>query len=325
MSTGARMAVDPLNLSMEYKYLYISPQATDDSCSSFFDALHVCFSNSQVHSQATLIEGNNLIQASETQDPAAWHLNHISTANRHRGHLTYVYSTPQSKTRIYIMDTWIDPNHPEYKERFLGSVAFAKGETHPHGTHVAALAAGKTVGVNRAATITSVQVLDDSSFGSWATFIRGLEWIAHQPKGIINISISGKRSEIVDQVINTMIAKGWNIVVASGNASDDGCLYSPGSSKALSVGATDFNGHFATFSNYGECLDMNAPGSDILSAYPSRRYAYMSGTSMASPIVAGIWSLYPNLDKDSFLKKVGRKGLVFYRKGKTPNLFPSIN
>lgn len=124
--------------------------------------------------------------------------------------------------------------------------------------------------------------------------LQGLEWISRQPVGIINMSIGGSYSEIVNKVVRSLISRGWKVVVAAGNAHQDACKYSPASEKSvITVGAISKNGDLASFSNYGKCIDVTAPGDTILSTWPGGLAGYMSGTSMATPIVAGMLSLYP--------------------------------
>jgi subtilisin family serine protease len=100
-----------------------------------------------------------------------------------------------------------------------------------------------------------------------------------------------------------MVRRGWKIVVAAGNEAADACYTSPASAAlAITVGATTQQQRLADFSNFGACVDILAPGDAILSAVPRNRYGYMSGTSMASPIVAGVWSLYPEREPRELLR-----------------------
>lgn len=246
-------------------------------------------------------ERDRLVKIAGCQQNAAWHL-HALTSLKMDPPYVYPYTLPQPNSLIYIVDTYIDTNHPELKGRAYLGASFATG-THLHGTHVAALAAGRTVGVNRNATIISVQVLDQNGYGSWSTILKGLEWITRQPRGIINLSLSGPRSALVDRVLTLMIQHGWQIVSAAGNDGTDSCQSSPaGHPHSITVGAINSRLEPASFSNHGKCLDVWAPGDTILSAIPENRYAYMSGTSMAAPLVAGAWSLAPSMNRHQLVR-----------------------
>ncbi len=297
--------------------MYLS-ESPDSSCSTFFEDLHVCFG---MKTDVTLAaegapEPNILVHAS-SMDP--WHLHFIS--HPRPIHHPYEYNrSKQTDSTVYILDTWIDVDHPEFGGRAKTGLVIATGATNGHGTHVAALVAGATVGVNPSAQIVSVQVLSDSGFGAWSNIIKGLEWVATQPFGIINLSISGPGSAIINKVIDRMSAEGWKIVVAAGNEAENACKYSPASSKsAITVGATTEKDHFALFSNYGKCVDLLAPGDSIYSAWPKRKYAISSGTSMSSPIVAGVWSLNPHYTRDYVVYNTSMAGLISYKRGATPN------
>jgi subtilisin family serine protease len=230
-----------------------------------------------------------------------WHLHALTTKAPPQP--PYVYKTKVvPPTPIYIVDTWVDIDHPELKDRATRSPPFAAGE-HLHGTHVAALAGGTHVGVNPNARIVSVQVLDGAGYGSWATILKGLEWISRQRKGIINMSLSGPRSSVMDRILALMIQNGWQIVAAAGNDGGDACTMSPGGHPhSVTVGALTSLLRPAPFSNRGKCLDFWAPGDAIFSAIPNGQYAYMSGTSMASPLVAGAWSLVPSWNRHQLVR-----------------------
>lgn len=236
--------------------------------------------------------------ADACQYDAPWHLQAISQDSK------FIYDNPQPATKVYVLDTWIDINHYEFEGRAYRGASFSSGRHH-HGTHVSGLVGSKTYGVNRNARIIEVQVLNSKSWGTWSTILKGLDWVNKQEKGIINLSITGRFSKPVNIAVNQMIKKGWKIVTAAGNNADDACKYSPGSSSSINVGSYDEQFHFSNqFSNHGECVDVLAPGHQILSLYPGNLLAFSSGTSMSAPLVAGIWSLFPNDDYFSLLEKV---------------------
>lgn len=301
-----------------YKYLleYAEPPAPAFDCVNFFNKTWVCFADEVSEFTGVQIEEDSSVYSASCQNDAPWHLATVSGAGDKR----FYYDFPQPDTAVYVLDTWMDIGHAEFENRAVRGKAFIEGNSHPHATHVGGLVGGKTYGVNKNAKIISVQVLDDNSRGAWSVLLKGLEWVsAQRAKGIINISISGAPSNIVDNVINTMIAHGWKIVVASGNNGRDACAYSPAKSKAVTVGATDSSNRWAQFSNYGACVNLVAPGDSVLSAYPNNRLAYMSGTSMAAPIVAGIWSANPSWGSGQLLK-VARRNIVVGIPRNTVNL-----
>jgi hypothetical protein len=276
-------------LTLAEKYMYISNGQYDHGCINFGVHIDVCFTD-------TFAEGGGYesvgeVYAAACQSPAYWHLADVSGTPVRPPYL-YRYDEPQPAVPVYVLDTWVDIHHPEFEKRAQLGASFATGNTNPHGTHVAALVGGKSVGINRKSQIVSVQVLNDNNYGTWETVLRGLDWVSKNPKGVINLSISGSPSSILDTVLTKMSNNGWKIVAASGNKNTDACLSSPSRVKeVLTVSSLNKVSEKSLFSNYGNCVDLYAPGEEIISAYPGGRYAYMSGTSMAAPIVAGILSL----------------------------------
>ncbi len=277
-------------------------------CTNFYDELWVCFADDTVvyfdggSFGVELYEPNEQISIDACQYNSPWHLQYLTQRNRLSRRI-YEYTDNPPPTRVYVLDTWIDTAHSEFEGRAWRGAKFAEGRAHGHGTHVGGLINSKTFGVNKNAWVVSVQVLNDQGYGTWQQLIRGLEWISSQPKpGVINISISGTRSEILNNVIAKVTERGWRVVVAAGNMYRDACSYSPSSSPyAVTVAASNLRDQFAMFSNHGSCVDITAPGVDISSLQPDEQYAIMSGTSMAAPIVAGIWSLVPQYSAPQFI------------------------
>jgi subtilisin family serine protease len=175
-----------------------------------------------------------------------------------------------------------------------------------HGTHVAGTIAGRTLGVAPEATIIPVKVLDCIGSGTLAGVVAGIDWMVTNHEAgvpaVANLSLGGAVSVTLNAAIARAVADGITVVVAAGNSDDDACNASPASEpSAITVGASDQTDARASFSNWGSCVDMFAPGTQILSAAisgPSAE-ATLSGTSMASPHVAGAAALlldaYPDL------------------------------
>lgn len=304
------------------------PQLKD--CAHFFNETTICFDYTRPEDfdyegrQVHLVERNHVVKAvgCEEIDNNWWHLHDIS----HReplmqGRPEYCAKDDQPDTTVYIVDTFVDIQHREFEGRASVGVEVVPGTpSSVHGTHVAGLVGGKMAGVNKRAKMVSVVVLNDQGVGSWAEIIRGLEWIAQQQdKGIINMSIGGPRSQIVNNVIRKMVQQGYKIVVAAGNEAKDACNTSPASERtAVTVGAVGRQSQWARFSNFGPCVDILAPGDVIGSALPNNKYGFMSGTSMASPIVAGIWSLFPKWNS----KRLVASGVVRTVGGLPPRTTP---
>lgn len=173
-----------------------------------------------------------------------------------------------------------------------------------HGTHVAGTVAGAEYGVAPAAIIHAIRVLDCKGSGSMSGVIKGVDWVTkyHQKPAVANMSLGGGASSALDKAIANSIEAGVHYVVAAGNEDQDACNVSPArADKALTVGATDNRDKRASFSNWGSCVDVFAPGVDIKSAWHtgSKRDNSISGTSMAAPHVAGVVALWLQKDADA--------------------------
>lgn len=147
-------------------------------------------------------------------------------------------------------------------------------------------------------------VLDGQGFGLWSTIIRGLEFVYNtRKKTIINMSLSGPANRAIDQTVHFMAIRGWKMIVAAGNSGQDACNFSPARvSSVVTIGAYDEARYVSRFSNRGRCVDIYGPGESIASTFPNNQYAILSGTSMASPIVAGMLSTNSSLTLYEFMK-----------------------
>jgi subtilisin family serine protease len=208
-----------------------------------------------------------------------------------------------SGVTAYIIDTGVLSTHTEFGGRVLSgfsSVSDANGteDCNGHGTHVAGTVGGSNYGVAPGVAIVPVRVLDCSGSGSTSGVIAGIDWvIAHHIAGtpaVANMSLGGRRSSAIDIAVQSAVADGVVFVVAAGNSTADACQTSPaGEPLAITVGATTSADARSSFSNYGSCVDVFAPGSSITSAWYTSTTASntISGTSMASPHVAGVAAL----------------------------------
>ncbi len=205
--------------------------------------------------------------------------------------------------RAYIVDTGVQADNPDFAGRMgAGFDVFgANGQNvdcHGHGTHVAGTVAGTKFGLAKKATIIPVKVLSCAGSGSMSGIVTALDWIrANHPAGtpgVVNMSIGGPSNGSVTTAVNNLTAAGILSVVAAGNSNTDACTSSPASAPtAVTVGATSQTDSRAYFSNYGNCVDIFAPGMSIISAdaFAGGGSKSMSGTSMASPHVAGAAAL----------------------------------
>lgn len=222
---------------------------------------------------------------------------------------------------VYIMDQEVDWQHPLLHGR-TGQSFIGRTSPQPHGTHVAGLI-GSMFGYADEAEMISLPVLDSTGRGTYSAVLKAFEYISRQGtnRTIINLSLGGPYSAIVNSGIRSLVQKyDYIIVVAAGNSNDDACRYSPSSaSEAITVGASDPDDKYAGFSNRGKCVDIVAPGDTIISTLPNDQTGYMSGTSMASPLVAGLlasyWSRYKNLGGRSVWSEMVRQSSRGFLRG----------
>jgi subtilisin family serine protease len=246
--------------------------------------------------QVAYVEPDGIVTIDGTQlTPPSWGLDRIDAAAGYDN--SYTYPITASNVTAYIIDTGILASHNDFGGRVGPGRDFIDGDSNPvdcngHGTHVAGTVGGNSYGVAKGVTIVSVRVLDCSGSGTTSGVIAGVDWVAsnaHFP-AVANMSLGGGASLSLDNAVANAIAKGVVFAVAAGNSNANACNYSPArASAAITVGATTSADGRASYSNYGTCVDINAPGSGITSAWIGSNSATntISGTSMASPHVAG--------------------------------------
>jgi subtilisin family serine protease len=244
-----------------------------------------------------------------------------------------------SGVTAYIIDTGVLSTHTEFGGRVLSgfsSVSDANGteDCNGHGTHVAGTVGGSNYGVAPGVAIVPVRVLDCSGSGSTSAVIAGIDWvIANHVAGtpaVANMSLGGGRSSALDIAVRSAVADGVVFVVAAGNSTANACQSSPaGEPLAITVGATTSADARSSFSNYGSCVDVFAPGSSITSAWYTSTTASntISGTSMASPHVAGVVALGLEIAPNSSVAQISEwitstatQGVISNAGSGSPNL-----
>ncbi|HAV3467932.1 TPA: S8 family peptidase [Acinetobacter baumannii] len=211
---------------------------------------------------------------------------------------TYSYLQTGSGTTAYIVDTGILSSHQEFSGRVLsGYTAISDGngttDCNGHGTHVAGTVGGTTYGVAKSVNLVPIRILGCDGSGASSNVIAGLDWILKNGKkpAVVNMSLGGATSSSLDSAVENLFNNGYVMVVAAGNSNTDACSSSPARvSKAITVAATDNTDTRASYSNYGSCVDIFAPGSQINSSWIGSNTAtkILNGTSMATPHVAGV-------------------------------------
>ncbi|HEY0973327.1 MAG TPA: S8 family peptidase [Solimonas sp.] len=266
-----------------------------------------------------LVEQDQIVRVSATQANATWGLDRIDQRDLP---LNATYSYPDQAgagVHVYVIDTGLNAAHTDFSGRVGNGRNFASNgggsllcqllgigcpapdpvnttDCNGHGTHVAGTAAGTVYGVAKRATVHAVRVLDCGGSGANSGVIAGVDWVAANRvlPAVANMSLGGGNSDALDAAVNNAIAQGVTFVVAAGNDNANACTGSPNRvPAAITVGSTTNTDARSSFSNFGTCLDLFAPGSNITSAWHTGNTATstISGTSMASPHVAGAAAL----------------------------------
>jgi subtilisin family serine protease len=248
------------------------------------------------------VEADQVVTASVAQSPATWGLDRIDQQSLPLNN-TYNYNATGAGVKAYIIDTGIRFTHSQFGGRASSGVDEIDGgsadDCNGHGTHVSGTVGGSTYGVAKAVSLVAVRVLDCNGSGSTSGVIAGINWVtsdhqAGQP-AVANMSLGGGASASLDQAVANSVADGVTYAVAAGNDNTNACNQSPARApSALTVGSTTSTDARSSFSNYGTCVDIFAPGSSITSSWNTNDTATntISGTSMATPHVAGVAALY---------------------------------
>ncbi|KAL1933666.1 hypothetical protein VTP01DRAFT_7756 [Rhizomucor pusillus] len=296
--------------------------------------------------EVAYVERDSVVYASELQRSAPWGLARIS----HREKLTlrtfnkYIYE-PQAGQgiKVFVIDTGINIQHSDFDGRAQWGVTIPEQEEdidgNGHGSHCAGTIAGRRFGVAKEAQPVAVKVLRSNGSGSMSGVLAGVNWALEQHQmdaeearasnktykgAVANMSLGGGRSKALNMAVNEAVRNGIVFAVAAGNDNRDACQYSPaGAEKAITVGASNLADEKAYFSNHGKCLDVFAPGQDIMSIWKGSKTATntLSGTSMASPHVAGLCAYLMSLSEEPMSPQaVKDKILALATKGALTNL-----
>lgn len=262
----------------------------------------------------------------EVEKNAPWGLARIS----HRESLSfgtfskYLYTAEGGEgVDVYVIDTGTNTEHVDFEGRAHWGKTIPQGDVdedgNGHGTHCSGTVAGKKYGVAKKANVYAVKVLRSNGSGTMSDVVKGVEYAAEQHSAQVaaakagkgkkgfkgsaaNMSLGGGKSTTLDLAVNAAVDAGIHFAVAAGNDNADSCRYSPaGAEKAVTVGASTLADERAYFSNYGKCNDIFAPGLNILSTWIGSKYATnkISGTSMASPHIAGLLAYFLSLQPAS--------------------------
>jgi len=270
-----------------------------DSCFAVFTG------NDALRAQVEGKEGTLYVVNDETVQVniKSWGIDRIDQPNLPLDGASFKGAYDGSGQTIYIIDTGINKDHVDFGGRASYGASFIDGEgdadQNGHGSHCAGSAAGGSYGVARRAKVKGVKVLSGQGSGTFAGILDGIKWAVADASGpsVLSMSLGGGRNQAMNDAAVSASNGGHIVVVAAGNDSADACSYSPagagGKGSVITVGSTARNDAMSSFSNYGSCTDIYAPGTDITSAWKGGSSASktISGTSMACPHVAGVASV----------------------------------
>lgn len=258
------------------------------------------------HPNVLYIEQDQVVtsnaDATITQTGATWGIGRVSRRSVSTGAPYLYWESAGRGVDVYIIDTGIYVAHNEFAGRAKWGVNYidARNEDcNGHGTHVASTVGGAIYGVAKNVNLIAVKVLDCGGSGTYAAVIAGIDYsTSSHSKGrrsVANMSLGGGASQAVDDAVSASVREGVTHVIAAGNSADNACYYSPARTPdAITVAASTATDGRASFSNHGNCVDIYAPGNAVVAGYigSPTAIATLSGTSMASPHVAGGAALY---------------------------------
>ena len=274
-----------------------------------------------------LVEQDQVVSKSTVQTNATWGIDRIDQRTRPLS-TTYSYVANGTGVTVYILDTGINFGQADFGGRAVkGTDVVTPGGTATdcdgHGTHVSGTVGSATYGVAKNVRLVAVRVLDCFGDGTVSGVIAGIDWVTNNRvlPAVANMSLGGSASTALDNAVQSSINMGVTYAVAAGNSTANACTQSPARApNAITVGATTITDGYASYSNFGSCVDILAPGSSITSWWLGAGPNTISGTSMASPHVAGAAALYLQTTPGATPLQV-RNALV---NNATPNVITSV-
>ncbi|CAO3694961.1 unnamed protein product [Rhizopus stolonifer] len=296
--------------------------------------------------EVEFVEEDSLLYANELQRNAPWGLARISSRKglTLRNFNKYNYDEPAGEgIKVYVIDTGINVDHDDFEGRATWGKTIPANDVdqdgNGHGSHCAGTIAGKKFGVAKKAEPVAVKVLASNGSGTTSDVVAGIDWATNdflkQKKkaeetgkkfkgAAANMSLGGGKSDTLDKFVNKAVESGMVFAVAAGNDNKDACNYSPArAEKAVTVGASTIFDERAYFSNYGKCVDVFAPGLDIQSIWIGSKTATntISGTSMASPHVAGLAAYFLSQSEPGTTPKQIKEKIL---EASTPNVLTKV-
>lgn len=281
----------------------------------------------RLDSRVQYIEQDQEVYSTGSQNNATWGIDRSDQRSLPLDR-TYKYSTTASGVTAFIIDTGINTKHEDFGGRAVwgtNTVDRQNEDCNGHGSHVAGTVGGTKYGIAKGVKLIGVKVLNCEGKGRNSGVIKGIEWAAAQKRGpaVANMSLGSPASQTSDDAVRAAIRKGLVMAVASGNTNEDACNFSPARTpEAITVNSSDKNDRRSSFSNYGKCTDIFAPGSSVTSAWMGRKNATktISGTSMATPHVAGGIALMLAKNPDLTPAQVAQKLYANSTKNKVKNI-----
>ena len=277
------------------------------------------------------VQQDGVATIKDTQQNPTWGIDRVDQRDLPLSN-SYTYANDGSSVTAYILDTGIDMRHTEFEGRATSGRDFIDNDSDAsdcqgHGTHVAGTVGSKTYGVAKKVKLVSVRVLNCQGSGQWSQIIGGVDWVAQNARkpAVANLSLGGGATSSLDDAIVRLINSGVTTAVAAGNEGQNACNVSPARvPAAITVAASDRNDRRSIYSsgssNYGTCVDIFGPGSNVLSTRNGGGTQEMGGTSMATPHVAGAAALYLHANPNSTNQQV-RDALVT---NSTPNKITDV-